>query len=227
VAPPSITTAPASIISRTSAQLNGDLNPNGSATTYYFQWGTSTAYGNTSTTGKTNNGVSALHVNVNITGLAPATTYHYRLVGASANGTTYGADQAFTSASSAPTPAPLAGRYRGQTKQRWPITLRIASNRRQLTALTFSFGLRCTNRQHRHLSYSISTLGSGRSWRLNAGNGLGFDHRFIDSGGTRYRVTGRFSTTGTVTGTLNATWKTDQYGTCGTGAVAWSAKFSR
>ena len=34
-----------------------------------------------------------------VTGLAPATTYHYRLVARSSGGTTYGADGLFTTAS--------------------------------------------------------------------------------------------------------------------------------
>jgi len=96
MAPPTVTTTRASSVGQTSAQLNGQLNPNGSAITYYFQWGTSTAYTNTSGTGSTNDGVGMLPVGINITGLSPGTTYHYRLVGSSFNGTTYGADQTFT-----------------------------------------------------------------------------------------------------------------------------------
>ena len=226
MAPPTVTTIPASSVAQTSAQLNGQLNPNGSATNYYFQWGTSTAYGSSSTTGSTNNGVGVLPLSVTITGLSPATTYHYRLVGSSFNGTTYGADQTFTTASPPPSPpsppSPLAGRYRGRTRQHWPITLRVGPGRSRLTALSFSFALRCTN--HRAaLSYNISPLGARRSWSLNGDDGLGFSHSFTDSQGTRYHVAGTFNTTGSVKGTLSATWKTRHYGMCTTGMVRWSA----
>ena len=153
MAPPTVTTTPPSGVGHTSGQLNGQLNPNGSASTYYFQWGTSTAYGSSSTQGSTNNGVGILPVSVTLTGILPGTTYHYRLVASSFNGTNYGTDQTFTTA-----PSPWAGRYRGKTRQRWPITLRVGGGRSRVTALTFSFRLRCTN--HSPLSYSISPLGA-------------------------------------------------------------------
>ena len=42
---PTVATGAASSITTTSAQLNGSVNPNGSATTYYFEYGLTTAYG--------------------------------------------------------------------------------------------------------------------------------------------------------------------------------------
>ena len=219
MSPLAVTTTPASSVMQTSAQLNGQLNPNGSASTYYFQWGTSTAYGSSSTTGSTNNGVGFFPVSLTVPGLSPGTTYHYRLVASSFNGTTYGADQTLTTA-----PSPLAGRYHGRTRQHWPVTLRVGAGRSRLTALSFSFGLRCTN--HRALSYSISPLGGGRSWNLNLDNGMAFSHSFADSGGTRYHVTGTFDTTGSVTGSLSARWTSRQYGLCKTGTVTWRATTS-
>ena len=223
--PPTVMTAPAASVGQTSAQLNGQLNPNGSSTNYSFQWGTSTAYAGNTSAQLDQQRIGVLALSANITGPSPpSTTYHYRLVGSSFNGTTYGADQTFTTASlPPPPPSLLTGRYHGHTRQRWPITLRVASNQHRLTALTFSFGLRCTNRGHSHLSYSISPLRNGSMWNLNLDAGLGFNHRFTDNQGTRYNVAGTFNTTGTATGTLSAIWKTRQYGLCKTGTVAWSA----
>lgn len=217
MAPPAVTTIPASGVGQTAAQLNGQVNPNGTVSSYSFQWGTSTAYGNTAGAGSTNDGVGLLPLSASLAELSPGTTYHYRVIASSFNGTTYGADQTFTTM-----PLPLAGRYRGRTNQRWPFMLRVAPGRRRLTALTFSFGLRCTGHRGR-ISYTISPLGQGWSWTINAADGMGFTHSFLDSSGTHYHVSGTFTATGSVKGTLSATWTTAQYGVCRTGTVAWSA----
>lgn len=215
---PTITAAPASSVEQTTAQLNGELNPNGSPTTYYFQWGTSTAYGDTSRTGSTNSGRTLLPVSVVVTGLTPGTTYHYRVVATNANGTSYGTDQTFTTSAPA-SPAPEYGRYNGTTSQGWPIHIRVGTNAAAITAVSFSFTLRCTN--HRPVSYSIAA--GDTPWPLDRDDGLGFSHSFLDSTGTRYNVTGTFTTSGSARGTLTAHGKTHKLGTCGTGNVHWTA----
>ena len=48
--PPTVTTKAATSITSTSARLNGTVNPNGHATTYYFEYGPSTSYGSKTTT---------------------------------------------------------------------------------------------------------------------------------------------------------------------------------
>ena len=45
--PPVATTGPATGISQTSATLTGTVDPNNEATTYYFEYGTTTSYGST------------------------------------------------------------------------------------------------------------------------------------------------------------------------------------
>jgi len=40
-------TNPASHVTNTGARLNGIVNPDGLSTTYYFEWGTTASYGNT------------------------------------------------------------------------------------------------------------------------------------------------------------------------------------
>lgn len=98
---PGATTAPASNVTSTSATLNGLVTPNKSTTTYYFEYGTSTSYG-TKTTSATVAGNAAKTVSTDVTGLLPATTYHFRIVATSAGGTAQGADQAFTTSASTP-----------------------------------------------------------------------------------------------------------------------------
>ena len=217
VAPPTTDTSAATNIHPVSAQLNGALDPNGFATNYYFQYGTSAAYGSRVGAGSTNNGGTSLAVNAALTRLAPGALYHYRLVASNTNGTVAGADQTFTTP-----PAPLPGKYRGRTSQRWPITIDVAANRYQLAGLSFSFTMRCT--RHRPLSYTFTPTGSGY-WprKLSLADGFGIIDSFRDSENTRYRLEATFGATGGASGTLSATWLSARYGTCRTGAIRWHA----
>ena len=87
--PPSVTIGTA-----TTKSADGTVNPNGSQTTY-VQWGMTTAYGSSSAPTSAGSGTFALPVAKTVKGLKK-TTYHFRLVGTSAAGTTFGADVAFT-----------------------------------------------------------------------------------------------------------------------------------
>lgn len=96
--PPSATTNAATSVAATSATLNGAVNPNGYGTSYYFQWGTTTAYGNATNGTPVGAGTANVAASANLTGLTANTTYHYRVVAQNTNGTTRGADQSFTTA---------------------------------------------------------------------------------------------------------------------------------
>jgi phosphodiesterase/alkaline phosphatase D-like protein len=91
------TTGAASGISATRAFMNGSVNPNGLPTTAYFEWGTSTAYGNTvpNPSFNTGNGNTNIGVSLELTGLRPNTTYHYQLLATNTVGSAYGGDQMF------------------------------------------------------------------------------------------------------------------------------------
>ena len=105
VSAPGATTSAATGVTTTAATLNGSVTPNGTDTTYSFQWGTDTSYGNTTAAGDAGSGTSAVSVSANLSSLTPGTTYHFRVVASNAAGTTYGADQTFaaTGAPNAPT----------------------------------------------------------------------------------------------------------------------------
>jgi hypothetical protein len=92
---PDVATMPATGMGVTNATLNGTVIPNGLATTAWFQWGTSTAYGNTTTVANMGSGTSATTNTVVLIGLVPGSTYHYRAVAGSSLGTNCGADVAF------------------------------------------------------------------------------------------------------------------------------------
>jgi hypothetical protein len=91
-------TGPVQNLKPTEATLTGTLDPNGTDAHYYFQWGTSTSYGNTSPEPPADAGSvkAAVEAKTNLSGLAPNTTYHYRLIGTNSFGTTAGEDAKFT-----------------------------------------------------------------------------------------------------------------------------------
>ncbi len=76
--------------------LNGTINPNGDNTTYSFEYGTTTSYGNTTSNTQELTGSSDVDVSENIVGLMPNSLYHYRLTATNSGGTTNGGDVTFT-----------------------------------------------------------------------------------------------------------------------------------
>jgi plastocyanin len=93
---PVVTTEPATGVNETEATLNGKVNPSGQATTYFFKYGKTTAYGQETTPGSTGAGGAAVPEFAMVSGLTAATTYHFQMVAQSASGTTTGADRTFT-----------------------------------------------------------------------------------------------------------------------------------
>ena len=88
-------TEPAQFVAITSAELYGKVNPRGRATTYKFEYGTTTAYGSSTASASAGSGATLVSVNQSVSALAPATTYHFRIVATNSEGTTYGADRTF------------------------------------------------------------------------------------------------------------------------------------
>jgi hypothetical protein len=137
---PTVITGSASSITANSATLNGSVNPNGLATTYYFQYGTSTAYGQTVTPSLNSAGSGTTALNVyspTVLNLVPNTTYHFRLVASSSAGTTPGGDQYFTTpsggspasaANSSLTAAPPSAPADGTSQITATVTLRDGNN---------------------------------------------------------------------------------------------------
>lgn len=106
---PAVTTGSTSDLGQSRATLSGTVNPNGQATTYYFQYGTTTSYGTQTSPASVGSGSTPVGVHQAIFGLSPNTTYHYRLVAQSSAGTTDGADQTLTTPSAAASQAAVLG----------------------------------------------------------------------------------------------------------------------
>jgi len=81
-----VTTGPAENVTTSSAKVTGTVNPGGAATTYHFEYGTTTSYGISTDPNDAGAGNADLGVSANLTGLTSQTTYHYRLVAGGVNG---------------------------------------------------------------------------------------------------------------------------------------------
>jgi hypothetical protein len=93
---PTVTTGGAAQLTITTATLTGTVNPRGLSTSYYFQYGTTTAYGSRTPSTAAGKGTAGTAAAAQIGGLGSNTKYHYRLVAHNTDGTTAGNDRTFT-----------------------------------------------------------------------------------------------------------------------------------
>ena len=96
---PAAITGPVTSVGPATATVTGTVNPSGQATTWYVEYGTSTSYGAKTANVSAGSGTANTAVSASLTGLAPGTTYHYRVVATNSSGTARGADGIFTTSS--------------------------------------------------------------------------------------------------------------------------------
>ena len=112
-AAPDVQTQAPTAITSAAAALHGVVNPNTRRTTYWFEVGTTLAYGTATNPTSAGKGDKPVTVTGAIGNLEPATAYHVRLVASNDRGVSQGADVTFTTSatgqpSAAPLPAPAA-----------------------------------------------------------------------------------------------------------------------
>jgi hypothetical protein len=95
---PAVALVPVTRVTPTTASLKGAVNPQGVPTTYQFQYGTNTRYGNAAPVPPVavGAGTAAVVVAWGIEALVPGTTYHYRLTATKAGHAISTADATFT-----------------------------------------------------------------------------------------------------------------------------------
>jgi hypothetical protein len=135
---PTVATGTHTHVTDSSAVLHGTINPNGSATTYYFQWGLTTAYGLQSDARSAGHGTKAVSVGTTASDLIPGTTYDYRLVATNGAGTTVGTNHAFKTAGNPP-PDVATGPASQVGKNSATVTAVISPNN-QATTYYFQYG---------------------------------------------------------------------------------------
>ena len=78
--PPDVTTLKPNAVTSRSARLNGTARPNRTISSAWFEWGTTTNYGNVTPVTAVGAGTNAVEFNQFITGLAANVAIHYRAV---------------------------------------------------------------------------------------------------------------------------------------------------
>jgi hypothetical protein len=150
---PAATTGSISNLSTTSVRLNGSVDPNGEATSWYFEFGPTTSYGTKTATQSAGSGQNPTNVQSNVSGLSVATFFHYRLVAMNASGTTLGADRTFITEGP---PTIATGQAQNAISQTATLTGTIDPNGRTTTW---------------HFDYGPTTAYGSKTPSRNAGSG--------------------------------------------------------
>ena len=95
---PTVTTAAATLVTASSVQLNGNVNPNGLATDSWFEWGTVANLASYTPTPaqSTGSGKANVPVNASLSSLSAGTTYYFRVAALNSAGTSQGTILTFT-----------------------------------------------------------------------------------------------------------------------------------
>jgi len=97
--PPEVTTDPADNLTISAATLKGVVNPKETFTSAWFEWGSTTDYGQTTALQDVAPGSVGVLVSANLIGLPAGTTYHFRLVARNGSNVVFGNDRTFTTTS--------------------------------------------------------------------------------------------------------------------------------
>jgi hypothetical protein len=136
---PTVSTGSASKVGDSGATLNGTVNPQGSSTTYVFQYGFTNGYGLTTTAKSAGSGTKGVARSAGISGLIPGTAYHFRLIATNKFGVGVGVDRTFTT-SGHPPAAVATGPATAVGKTSATMTGTVNPNG-ESTTWTFQYGL--------------------------------------------------------------------------------------
>ena len=125
-AKPTVVTGSASGALTESLTLSGSVNPNGSDAKYWFEYGTTTAYGRKTALLDAGSGTDAVQASATLTGLKPDTSYLFRLMARSAFGTSAGLSEVASTAATSRTGDEQAITTDEQTLQHQEATVETA-----------------------------------------------------------------------------------------------------
>jgi len=93
---PTASTSSATNVAKTTANLNGQINPKNSATTYWFEYGLTSNLGTVTSFKTSDSNNSSLSVLASVSGLQQSTKYYFRLYAQNQFGTVSGDTVSFT-----------------------------------------------------------------------------------------------------------------------------------
>lgn len=194
---PTAITGGASGITQTSALINASVNPNSAQTYAEFEFGPTPSYGFNVSAGQLN-GTSVVIVAQVLSGLTPATTYHYRIKAQNGYGVAYGSDEVFTTLPADSLPVAITNGVSGITSNGATMYGLYNPNGHSCTigiewGLTTSYG-----------SFSSTGGGSGFNYIMDQATIYAFPPNtvvhyrafLIYSGGTIYGADSTFTTLG-------------------------------
>ena len=231
---PTASTGPVTAIAPTTATVAGTVNPNGTATTWYVEYGTSVTYGAKTTAVSAGSGTTSQAVSASLASLKPGTTYHYRFVATSTAGTGHGADGILTTSS---VPATVTGAASNVTPTTATLNGTVDPSGRPTTwyfeyGTSTSYGKKTTavsagsGNGAAPVSAPVTGLTTGKTYHFrlvatnDAGTSRGSDQTFVSSAAPTVSTKAASSvgdTTAHLNGTVNpngqATTVTFEYGT--------------
>jgi CSLREA domain-containing protein len=138
---PTAATGPVGAVTATSAIVNGDVNPLFTPGVWRFQYGTTTVYGAATPDVDAGDGAGNESVSATLTGLAPHTTYHYRVAADNAAGSAFGDDATFTTLFPDPSVSGFVLRPRNFRRAKGRTAIAQAKRRRVPRGSSFRFRL--------------------------------------------------------------------------------------
>jgi hypothetical protein len=144
--------APSVTATQTDAQVAADITPHSSDTTWTVEWGTTGSYGTTSSSVVIPAGESPVRAVFDMAGLTAATSYHFRFVATSADGTTYSPDYVLTTSADAavPTTIPTVGAPAASAITTAAATLTATTDVNGESGATYRFEYGTTTAYGRH-----------------------------------------------------------------------------
>ena len=119
--PPTVVTGAAGLLTQTSAKLRATVDPEGEMVSdCHFEYGLTEFYGTSALcTSSPGAGESPVAMSTVVEGLSESTTYHFRIVATNPLGTSYGADQSFTTLAPGLQPTVITGIAQERPRDRW------------------------------------------------------------------------------------------------------------